>query len=251
MTQQFDGQLIKTDQDLLIERLIEKHCDVFVSSPLEAVKLFPVLARRQWLKRFFAHSDLFRQTLTIPGDVVEFGVFRGLSLFTWANILECYCIGDRTKVVYGFDNWEGFVKLHPIDGLVEEEKRAGGFCSSIMEIEDALTIFDRDRFISQKPRIRLIKGDICKTAPEFMEKNPGVRFSFVHFDCDLYEPTKAAFNAVFPRVVRGGIVVFDEYSIPHWAGETKAVDEFLEDFPNIMLRKLPYTNSPAAYFVKP
>jgi hypothetical protein len=43
-------------------------------------------------------------------DIAELGMFRGLGLMTWANLLESYCIGDRTKIVYGFDNWKGFGK---------------------------------------------------------------------------------------------------------------------------------------------
>jgi hypothetical protein len=69
------------------------------------LKLFPVLARRHWLKRFLAYVDLFQETLDVLGDIAELGVFRGLGLMTWANLLEAYCISDRTKTVYEFDNW--------------------------------------------------------------------------------------------------------------------------------------------------
>ena len=103
----FDG-FKKTNADSNIEDLLDVHLKDFSLSPLDAIKLFPVYARRQWLKRFLAHVELFQQTLTVPGDIVELGVFHGLGLLTWANLLEAYCIGDRTKVVYGFDNWKGF-----------------------------------------------------------------------------------------------------------------------------------------------
>ena len=76
-----------------------------------------MLARRQALKRFLAHVELFKMTLDVPGDVAEFGVFRGFGLFTWANLLESYCIGDRTKVVYGFDNWQGFTGFSEQDSV--------------------------------------------------------------------------------------------------------------------------------------
>src|SRR4051812_4011837 len=94
--------------DAQIEARIAAHCSRFGVNPTEAIKLFPVLARRQNLKRFLAHSQLFQQTLKIPGDIAELGVYRGLGLMTWANLLEAFCIGDRTKMVFGFDNWAGF-----------------------------------------------------------------------------------------------------------------------------------------------
>ena len=116
MERQFDG-FKKTGTDSEIEDRIETHCSQFNIGPLDAVKLFPVLARRQWLKRFLAHTELFQKTVNVPGDIAELGVFRGLGLMTWANLLESYCIGDRTKMVYGFDNWKGFTELSPEDGM--------------------------------------------------------------------------------------------------------------------------------------
>ena len=105
----------KAHSDSEIEARIARHCEKYGIDPLTAVKNFAVLARRQALKRFLAHVELFKMTLDVPGDIAEFGVFRGLGLFTWANLLESYCIGDRTKVVYGFDNWTGFTVLSDKD----------------------------------------------------------------------------------------------------------------------------------------
>jgi len=249
----FDG-FKKTGLDDTVEDQLEDHCQTFGIGPLDAVKLFPVLARRQWLKRFLAHSRLFEQTLDVPGDIAELGVFRGLGLLTWANLLEAFCIGDRTKTVYGFDNWEGFTELAPEDGAVVDsvQKQVGGFSPAQYkaELEAAIAIFDQDRFIPWKPRVKLVEGNIEDTVPAFCEANPGVRFSLVHFDCDLYRPTKRALEAIWPRVSRGGVVIFDEYSIKDWPGETQAVDEFFADKPEVRVKTLQWTNAPAGFVFK-
>lgn len=253
-TPYFDG-FKKTGLDQNIEGQIAEHCSRYNIAPEEAVKLFPVLARRQILKRFLAHHELFLQTLEVPGDIAELGVFRGLGLFTWANFLESHCIGDRTKTVYGFDNWKGFTEILPEDGanLPQTFKQIGGFSPSAFydELKSAIGIFDQDRFIPWKPRIKLIEGDIEKTAPQFVQANPGVRFSLIHFDCDLYRPTKSALEAFWPRLSRGGVLLFDEYGITDWPGETQAVDEFFSDKPNVSVKKLSWTNAPAGYIIKP
>lgn len=250
---EFDG-FRKTGSDNDIEAALDKHCESHGIDAMDAVKLFPVLARRQWLKRFLAHAELFKMTLDVPGDIAELGVFRGLGLFTWANLLEAYCIGDRTKIVFGFDNWKGFPELAPEDGkeVDEVQKSAGGFSPEkyYEELCDAIKIFDADRFIPWKARIRLVRGNIENTVPEFVKENSGVRFSFIHFDCDLYQPTKAALQSLWPRVSRGGVVLFDEYGIHDWPGETQAVDEFLSENPGVRIQTLPWTNAPAGYIVK-
>jgi hypothetical protein len=249
----FDG-FKKGAADVSIDVSLAAHCERFGIAPLDAVKLFPVLARRQWLKRFLAHADLFARTFDVPGDIAELGVYRGLGAMTWANLLETYAVGDRTKIVYGFDNWAGFRGFTPEDGGESRDahKVVGGFDPSIFrdELESAISIFDADRFIPWKARIRLIDGDIESSVPAFLDANPGVRFSLVHFDCDLYAPTKAALEAIWPRVSRGGLVLFDEYAIADWPGETRAVDEFFADHPGVRVRTLPWTNAPAGFVVK-
>jgi len=249
----FDGFVKhKTDED--VERLLGEHTERFDVSPLDAVKHFPVLARRQLLKRFFAHIDLFKMTLEVPGDIAELGVFRGFDLMTWANLLEAYAIGNRTKTIYGFDNWEGFVSVDEQDGGEDPtmQRKVGGYSPAHFkeELLAAIEIFDADRFIPQKPRIKLIEGDISETVPAFLDEFPGVRFSLIHFDCDMYAPTKAALKPIWDRLSRGGIIMFDEYAIKEWPGETKAVDEFLDDLPGVQLKTLTWTNAPAAYLVK-
>ena len=245
----------KARLDSDVEGAIARHCAEYDISPLDAVKHFAVLARRQSLKRFFAHIELFKMSLEVPGDVAELGVFRGLGLFTWANLLEAYAVGDRTKVVWGFDNWTGFSGFSPQDGKEDDNsgKVTGGFNPGryFEELKAAIDIFDSDRFIPFKPRIKLVEGDIEKTVPAFVVDHPGVRFSFVHFDCDLYKPTKVALEAVWDRVSRGGVVLFDEYAISDWPGETAAVDEFFRDKPGIQLKTLTWTNAPGAYVIKP
>jgi dTDP-rhamnose C3-O-methyltransferase len=202
-----------------------------------------------------AHVELFKMALEVPGDIAELGVFRGLGLFTWANLLEAYCVGNRTKVVYGFDNWRGFTALSAEDVAPSDRagKVIGGFDPGayLDELKDAIAIFDSDRVIPFKARIKLVPGDIEKTVPEFLAANPGVRFSLVHFDCDLYRPTKAALESLWDRVTRGGVVIFDEYAIPEWPGETAAVDEFLARRPDVRLRSFAWTNVLGAYLVKP
>lgn len=241
--------------DARIEQRIVDHCSRFDISPMDAVKLFPVLARRQNLKRFLAHTQLFQQTLGIPGDIAELGVYRGLGLMTWANLLEAFCIGDRTKTVFGFDNWSGFTGFAPEDGAEKKNagKTIGGFNPITFkeELQNAIDIYDDDRFVPWKPRIKLVDGDIALTVPAFLQENPGVRFSLVHFDCDLYAPTRAALDAIWPKLARGGILMFDEYGIHDWPGETAAVDEFLADKPELRLKTFDWTNVPAAWLVRP
>jgi hypothetical protein len=53
----------------------------------------------------------------------------------------------------------------------------------------------------------------------------------------------------WPRVVRGGIAVFDEYALGRWS-ESEAVDRFVRAH-GLTLRPVLHAGTPTAYVVKP
>ena len=81
---QFDGRANFPTDDK-IEVMLEDHFERFAISKREIWRNFQIYTRRVFLKRFLAHYELYRLTIDLPGDIVELGVYRGASLFSWAN----------------------------------------------------------------------------------------------------------------------------------------------------------------------
>ncbi len=78
-----------------------------------------------------------------------------------------------------------------------------------------------------------------------------MRICLLHFDLDIYAPTKFGLEQLFPLVVKGGVVAFDEYGVIPWQGESAAVDEYFSEIgiqPEII--KFPFSGQPHGYFVK-
>jgi hypothetical protein len=247
------GIYIGNKHDEIIEKKISQLFKRYKISSEEVLNNFPIYVRRQNLKRFISHLEIFKKTIKIPGDIAEFGVFRGCSLMTWANLLETYSIGSRTKRVFGFDNWRGFESFHKKDGkkITSLAKKLKNYSPKkyLDELKEAIKIYDDDRFVKWKSRIILVEGSIEKTLKNFLKLNPGIKFNLVHFDMDLYKPTKIALKLIWNRVSKGGIIIFDEYSIQNWPGETMAVDEFLKNKKE-HLECFSWTNTPGAFLVK-
>ena len=250
----FDGR-----RNLALDDEVEARLEDFVRrhgvDARQLLRNFQLYVRRQTLKKFLAHYELFRLVVDKPGDIVELGVYRGTTLLQWANFLECRNIGDRTRRVIGFDNFSGFRALDPKDGPPSERagKVAGGFDGAGLEqqLEELIAIFDADRFIPQKPRITLVKGDIERTVPRFVAEQPGTRICLLHFDCDLYAPTRVGLEHLWPLVIAGGVVIFDEYGVEPWAGESKAVDEYFASIGyRPAWRKFDWHAAPSAYLIK-
>jgi hypothetical protein len=208
--------------------------------------------RRMHFMKAFAHYEVFQQVRGLPGDIVECGVYKGASLLTFARFLETFCPGDRTRKVLGFDHFRGLAVRSDMAGSdarvanTPEGWNASGFRDTLFALVDA---FNQDSFVPQRPRLELVDGDVCETASRYAAEHPGLRISLLHLDMDLYAPTLAALEAFWPRVVTGGIVLFDEYAIREWPGESEAVETFFKGaVPRI--EKFGWTSAPGGYLVK-
>ena len=210
---------------------------------------FPTFTRRINITRFLAHYELYKKISNLPGSIVELGVYKGASLFSFAHFLEIFHPGDRSRKVIGFDSFEGLDSFSEKDGSFDSRhsKNEGGYSAKSFknDLEFFQKQFINESFVPQSSRINIVEGDIVSTVPEYIKKNPGLRISLLHFDCDLYEPTLIGLKNLVPLVVPGGIIAFDEYAITAWAGESKAVDEFFEK--KVKLEKFSWTSLPGGF----
>jgi hypothetical protein len=219
------------------------------------LELFPAYVRRYHFKRFLTHYELLKMTTEVPGSIFEFGVYRAASLLTWGKLMDILLPLDRTKRIYGFDSFKG---LHDFDEdkdgkLVPEVGKtiSGWSAQSVQdEVEELIAIANDDGVFKSK-RIQLIVGDLFETLPKFLEENPGIRVSLLHLDVDLYKPTKFVLEHLYSRIPKGGVIVFDEYGLVPWEGESNAADDFFKEIgvtPNI--KKFPFSTFPGGYIVK-
>lgn len=172
------------------------------------------------LAKVVAQYELYKKVLGLPGQIVECGVYKGTSLvrlLTYRDILE----SSYSRKVIGFDAFGTFPTQSDKDDLefIERFEKAGGDGISREELERVLNYKGFQNYT-------LIEGDVTETIPRFLLENPELRISLLHIDVDVYSPSKTILENLFERVVRGGIVVLDDYATV--AGETRAVDEFIE-----------------------
>ena len=198
------------------------------------------------LKKIFARYELFKKTLTVPGDIVECGVFKGTGHIFWLKLLKIFD-EHSIKSVIGFDTFENFS-----DSILEYEKKSAKKFTKEANYTSNVSVREINKKISKLGMIQrseLIKGDIIKTAKKYTENNKGFKISLLNLDLDTYEGTKSALNEFYKKVSRGGIIVLDEYGKRGW-GETDAVDEFLDDHKELEIKSIEYSNQPTAYIVK-
>ena len=220
------------------------------SDALLKLRSFALYAPRQVVSDFLVRYELFRLIENVAGSILEFGVFNGQGLFSWAHLSSILEPNNITREIIGFDTFAGFEGITDRDGKeAPDVVHEGGFKVDAYErISKAIKIFDMNRFIGHVPKIRLVKGDVTKTLEHFLEQNQHIVPAVLYLDMDIYKPTSFVLERLLKRVPKGGVVVFDEFGHRSYPGETAALLASV-DVGEIALKRFPFC-SRIAYFVR-
>jgi hypothetical protein len=192
--------------------------------------------------KILARYELYKTIIALPGDIVECGVFKGQGLLFWAKLIQIFNPLSPRKVI-GFDTFSGVP-----DTVTSKSDR-----DSSVSFRDytgvPAQVMETARAQGLDHRIQIVAGDASLTIPKFATENRGLRVALLNLDFDVYEPTKAALNALYDKIVPDGVICFDEYAIHNW-GESDAADEVLAG-KGLRLNAFPWALSPTAYCRKP
>lgn len=166
----------------------------------------------------------------IEGDFVECGVWKGGSMMAAALTLQ-YMKNDHRRL-FMYDTYEGMSTPTENDKTYsgetaakllkneDREKKADGVWaySSLPDVQQAMKLTGyKDNLI------HFIKGKVEDTIPKTL---PG-SIALLRLDTDWYESTKHELIHLFPLLVKGGVLIIDDYGF--WKGARKAVDEYFEN----------------------
>jgi len=203
--------------------------EYFARSPgtnLDKLRAFCKYVPVAEIGRFLARSRIFESVLTVPGSIVECGVFGGGGVMTWATLSAILEPLNHVRRVIGFDTFAGFVAPGDKDAARSLNPHAvpGGLAADCAaDIEESSAILDLYRPLGHIPKVELVKGDALRTIPEYIEANPHLVVSLLYLDFDLYEPSKVALERFLPRMPKGAVLAFDQLNHRAWPGETAAL----------------------------
>lgn len=192
--------------------------------------------------KVLAHYELFKKSSSLPGSIVECGIFKGISLIRFAIFRELF-ENSYSKKIIAFDIFGKFPKTK----FYHDKKIRNKFIREAGE--ESISTKQLRKVLTKKKinkNIELVKGDITKTVPSYLKKHPELRISFLNLDTDVYEPAVTILENFYPRMVKGGILMLDDYNV--FPGETQAVEEFFQK-KKIAIKKLSFSSTPA-YVIK-
>jgi SAM-dependent methyltransferase len=155
----------------------------------------------------------------LDGEFVECGCWRGHSAYCIAKLISNQK-SDRKLLI--FDSFEG------LSERTHHDTTRFNLSKKELEYERKLLSCSEDKVrnvLKDFDFIRYYKGWI----PTRFNAIINTKISFLHIDVDLYQPIKDTLEHLYPKIVTGGVIVFDDYGHSSFDGAKKAVDEFLKE----------------------
>ncbi len=160
--------------------------------------------------------ELAAECLSLPGDFVEFGCYKGDTSLMLAELLVENHVDKSVKKLWIYDSFEGLPEKGEKDSSVLGENfRSGELAVTKREV--------KERFLKSGLPVPVIKkawfsdlgsGDLPR------------EIAFAFLDGDFYESIRDSLRLVGPRMSAGGVVVVHDYTNPALPGVRKAVDEW-------------------------
>jgi O-methyltransferase len=171
----------------------------------------------------------------IEGALVECGVDSGHFQYLWITAL---LHKNTLRDIYLYDTFAGLVKpsrydytckdakLYQMDRFEVFEKwkenildeKTNGWCYTPLEKVQAR--LEATGYPQEK--LHYIVGDVMETLQD--KTNIPEKIAILRLDTDWYESSKYELEQLYDNVVKGGVIIFDDYY--HWEGQRKATDEF-------------------------
>ena len=166
---------------------------------------------------YVLNLELAEKVRTIPGAVVECGVWRGGMIAGIAEIL-----GDSRDYIL-CDSFQGLPPARPIDGTAalrwQNDTNGSNYHDNCTAPEDTAR---SAMALSPARRVQIVAGWFEATLPH-MRLDNGI--ALLRLDADWYESTTTCLENLYHRLAPGGLLVVDDYYA--WDGCARALHDFL------------------------
>ena len=152
-----------------------------------------------------------------PGDILEIGVWRGGT----GCLLGVGNKNSRSKV-FLCDTFSGVVNVGDQDSAYVGGEHADTSKAVVLELAKRMGLTN----------VEVLQGVFPEATGTHIADR---QFRLCHIDVDVYESAARCFAWVWPRLVPGGIVVFDDYGFYSCGGVTRFVERMRGEADRLVL----------------
>jgi hypothetical protein len=187
--------------------------------------------RSSALTKLLFLNELYEQILNLPGVIMEFGTWWGQNPVVFENLRAIYEPFSQNRHIIAFDTFKGYPSLSEKDRPSETIK-VGGY--KVTEnyrsyLEELIDYHEKNNVLANVKKHQVIEGDVMETVPGFFKENPETVVALAYFDLALYKPTKICLENIKPHLLRGSVIMLDDFNWHEYPGETIAFKEVFKD----------------------
>lgn len=160
--------------------------------------------------------SLAGECLSIPGDFVEMGCYKGDTSLVLAELLVEKSVEKGVKKLWIYDSFQGL----PEKGLKDESVLGENFKSGELFVTKREV---KERFLRAGLPVPIIKKGWFS---ELKSMDLPKEIAFAFLDGDFYESIRDSLRLVVPRMNRNGVIVVHDYTNAALPGVKRAADEF-------------------------
>lgn len=203
ITYDTDGLTTSNNADFIREpRFAKAYATAAATNPWQGF----TLQWRTYIVCWFA--DLVKD---LEGDFVECGVNTGA--YSRA-VIEYVDFKSLNKKFYLLDTFQGLVP-----GQISEQESKAGIEKYLGTYRD---VYEQVKQTFAEFNVSIIKGMVPDTLPQCDAR----KICYLSIDMNVVAPEIAAINYFWDKVVKGGVVILDDYGFPQHINQKNAFDEF-------------------------
>jgi O-methyltransferase len=173
----------------------------------------------------------------IEGCIIECGVESGNFEHIWINELMK---NNTVRDIYLFDTFGGLVEPTEYDYTCKDAKlfqmnkdevyrtwknnviheNVNGWCYT--PLDKVKTRLNSTGY--PQNNLHYVVGDVMETLKD--KSQIPEKIAILRLDTDWYESSKYELEQMYDNVVKGGVIIFDDYY--HWDGQRRATDDFFK-----------------------
>ncbi len=172
------------------------------------------------------HNKIFEGKLT---NIIEFGTDRGGTLTTISKFIK------NNSNIYAVDSFGFHAEEIKKNVSIYDQHYQGRYKPFTKKTR--FKNFDHKKMtenlnailIRKNSKLETIVGYFPNLEKTDFQKISNLKFSFVHLDFDLYQPTIDCFNFIKDRLEKNAIILVDDYNFINQEGVKKAVKDLKID----------------------
>lgn len=161
------------------------------------------------IERLYELWTLVEQIKNLDGHIIEIGTWKGGSGAIIASQLKKY---NPNNTVYLCDTFDGVVKTGKKDTVYKDGARKASK-ETVHHLLQRLNLSNT----------KVLAGIFPEETSHNIDQND--LFKLCHIDVDVYQSAKDIMDWVWPKIIVGGIVIFDDYGDTNCDGIITFVNE--------------------------